>query len=125
MAGPIVFISRFRVVPGHVDEVRAPLARAVELIRSAKPATALFAAYVDEAGTEVRIVHAFPDAEAMTSHFAGSDDRSKALEGLVALAGFELYGEAPQAAVEQLRAEAAEAGVSLTPFPSLIAGFLH
>jgi len=125
MAGPIVFISRFSVLPGQADAVADLLARAAELIDSAKPATSLFAAYLDGARSEARIVHAFADADAMTTHFAGSDDRARALEGLVELSGFELYGAAPVAAVEQLRREAAVAGGSLVEFPGFLGGFLR
>ena len=59
MAEPIVFISRHRIVEGRRDDLARAYAGAVDLIRATKPATALFAAYLDQAGAEVRIVHAF------------------------------------------------------------------
>jgi hypothetical protein len=125
MTAPIVFISRFRVAEGRGDAWRAAFLGAVELIAAAKPRTALFSAYSDVSGLQASIVHVFPDAAAMIAHFEGSDDRSSSVAGLITPAGFEIYGEAPAAAVEQLRREAEAAGVSLTLHPNPTGGYLR
>jgi hypothetical protein len=80
---------------------------------------------MDAAATEVRIIHAFPDAAAIAAHFEGSAERSKAAYELVLPAGFELFGGAPAAIVSQMRREAAEAGVNLDLLPNSIGGFLR
>jgi hypothetical protein len=80
MTEPIVFISRNRILPGKRAEFAAAYAQGVGMIGSSKPRTALFAAYVDETGTDVRIVHAFPDAAAMALHFEGSDERTTSFD---------------------------------------------
>jgi len=101
-------------------------ARAVGFIGSSKPRTALFAAYLDEAGQELRIVHAVPDAAAMTDHFEGSDERSASVQELIELISFEVYGAAPAAAVDQLEREvAAVPGAELTLLPRSIGGYLR
>jgi hypothetical protein len=64
MSEPIVFISRFRVRSGGGTQLREAATHAVEVIRSTKPGTALYAAYLDEFKSTVRFVHAFPDGEA-------------------------------------------------------------
>jgi hypothetical protein len=125
MTEPIVFISRNRILPGKRAEFAAAYAQGVGMIGSSKPRTALFAAYVDETGTEVRIVHAFPDAAAMALHFEGSDERTASVSELYAPAGFEIYGRAPAAAIDQMRREAAMAGVGLDVFPDPIGGFIR
>ena len=71
MTEPIVFISRHRVAEGRHDDLARAYAGAVDLIRATKPGTALFAAYVDGARAEVRIVHAFPDAACDGDPFRG------------------------------------------------------
>jgi hypothetical protein len=95
------------------------------MIGSTKPRTALFAAYADETGSDVRIVHAFPDAAAMALHFEGSDERTTSVSELYTPAGFEIYGRAPAAAIDQLRREAAMASVGVDNFPDPIGGFLR
>src|SRR5207244_33054 len=98
MAGPIVFVSRWRIREGKRAEFEAMYAGSVGFIGSSKPRTALFAAYLDEAGEELRIIHAVPDAAAMTDHFEGSEGSSASVEEMIELLGFEVYGAAPAAA---------------------------
>lgn len=50
MAEPIVFISRNRVRQGKREAFESAYAQGVDMIGSAKPRTALFAAYLDESG---------------------------------------------------------------------------
>ncbi len=125
MSEPIVFISRNRIVEGKRATFVSALAQAVSFIGSTKPRTALFAAYLDETGTKVSIVHAFPDPAAMALHFEGSEERAQSVSELYMPAGFEIYGPAPAAAIEQLRREAATAGIGVDVRAGLIGGFLR
>lgn len=126
MAEPIVFISRWRVRRGKRAALETMSAQAVGFIRSTKPRTALFAAYLDEEGEELRIIHAFRDAAALTEHFEGSEDRSASVQDLIELVGFEVYGNAPEAAVDLLRGQAAEVpGAELVLLPISIGGYLR
>jgi hypothetical protein len=125
MAEPIVFISRNRLAEGKRAEWAADYAAAVEMIGSSKPRTAVFAAYLDEGGSVVSVVHVFPDAAAMTRHFDGSDERSRSAADLVAPLGFEVFGPAPPAAVDQLRREAIATGVTLDLHLESFGGFLR
>lgn len=125
MAEPIIFISRNRILDGRRFEFESAFATAVGMIGSSKPRTSLFAAYLDQAGTEVRVVHVFPDAAAMAAHFEGSEDRSASASTLIMPAGFEVYGPAPAAAVDQLRREAEMAGVGVNVYDQAVGGFLR
>ena len=125
MAEPIVFISRHRIVEGRRDDLARAYTEAVDLIRATKPGTALFAAYLDGAGAEVRIVHAFPDPAAMALHFEGSAERSQGAFDLIRASSFEIYGRAPATAVDQLRREAATAHASVDVLDETLGGFLR
>jgi hypothetical protein len=125
MTEPIVFISRFRILDGKRTEVASMFAYAVDLIGSTKPRTAVYAAFVDSSGTQARIVHAFQDAAAMAIHFEGSDDRAQSVSELMILTGFEVYGRAPDAAMDQLRREAAASNAALELFSEQLGGFIR
>jgi len=125
MDAPIVFISRFRLREGTSESFRSIFDELVGMIRSSKPRTALYDAYLNDAGTEVGIVHVFPDAPALGRHFEGSDDRTRSIADLMDLIGFQVFGPAPQDAVAQLRREAEAAGGSLELFSQSIGGFLR
>jgi hypothetical protein len=122
---PIVFISHFRLAPDARPALADAFAGAVALIGETKPRTALYAAYLDDAGRDLRIVHAFPDAASMATHFAGAADRASAVGAIMAPAGFEVYGRGAPGAVEQLRREAEHAGVRLAVFADPLGGFLR
>ena len=125
MADPIVFISTFRLREGRIGDFERMFAGAVELISSTKPRTALFVAYADPAGSRVRVVHAFPDAEAIANHFEASEERSSSVADLMVPAAFALYGPAPDSVVEQLRREATAARVAFDHVPNAVGGFLR
>jgi len=125
MAAPIIFISRNRIVKGKGDAVAEAYASVVGVIASTKPLTALFAAYLDPTGTEVHVVHAFPNGDAMSLHFAGSEERSAGAAEVIVPAGFQVYGQAPPAAMDQLRREAGAAGVRLEVHSEALGGFLR
>ena len=126
MAEPIVFISRWRIRQGKRAALEAMFAQSLGFIGSTKPRTALFAAYLDEAGQELRFVHAVPDAAALTDHFEGSEERSASVQDMIELLGFEVYGVAPEAAVDQLRrATGGVPGAELTLLPISMGGYLR
>ena len=125
MAEPIVFISRSRILDGRRAEFARAFADAVGQIRQSKPRTAFLAAYVDEAGTAVKIIHVFPDAAAMADHFRGAEERTQSVSEMIVPTDFEVYGPAPAEAIDRLRGEAAANGGAVELVAEAIGGFLR
>jgi hypothetical protein len=125
MADPIVFISHFRVKEGRVEALREMFGQMMPLLEADKPRTIAQLGYLDDLGAGLSIVHVFPDAAAMAEHFGGSAERSSAGYEVFAPAGWEIYGTPTQAVLDQMRREAAAAGVGLTVKPDYVAGFLR
>jgi hypothetical protein len=123
MGESITFISHFRVKEGKSEAVRSMFAAGAAQLAVAKPRTAAFLGYLDEAGSRLTIVHLFPDAAAMDLHFEGAAERSRAAYELFEPAGWEIYGAPSPAALEMITRLAAEAGVSLTLAPDALGGF--
>jgi hypothetical protein len=123
MAEPIAFISHFRIKKGKTAAVRTMFAAGATQLEVAKPRTAAFLGYMNERGTQLTIVHLFPDAEAMDLHFEGADARSQAAYELFVPAGWEIYGAPSAAALALIKRQAAEAGVPLTLGPTALGGF--
>jgi hypothetical protein len=61
----------------------------------------------------------------MLDHFAGSEERSEHAKEFLELLGFEVFVDAPPAAIAQLRREAASADGDLTVLPITIDGYLR
>jgi quinol monooxygenase YgiN len=124
MAGPIVFISHQRVKPGRFDEFAAFFAEGSKAIEADKPGTVVFLAFSDLERGETRIVHVFPDAAAMDRHMQGADERSaRAYEFLEPLE-IDVYGAPSDGVVSEIKALAGQ-GVTVTPMPELIGGYLR
>jgi hypothetical protein len=125
MAEPIAFISHFRVKEGKLDDVRSFFGAGAAQLATAKPRTAAFLGYVSADGTQLTIVHLFPDAAAMDLHFEGAGDRSSAAYELFEPIGWEIYGAPSATARDMMERDASAAGVMLTVHPDSIGGFLR
>jgi hypothetical protein len=125
MSEPIVFVSHFKVKEGRSDNMRDLSNQIARAMEAGRPCTVGFLFYVEQAGTRMSIIHVFPDAESMELHFAGADERSSAAYEYVDPDGWEIYGKPSEAVLEQMRREAASAGVGLDLQPEFLAGFLR
>ncbi|MCD6020963.1 MAG: hypothetical protein K0R20_673 [Actinomycetia bacterium] len=122
---PVVFISHFGIKEGMLEDLRQLSEEVIDKLREEKARTVLYLAYLDDEGTEVSFLHAFPDAESMDLHFEGVDERVKAAYQYIEPRGWEIYGRPSGAALESMRQAAEGAGVSLTVLPDHLGGFLR
>lgn len=111
MSEPVVFISHFGIKEGMLDDMRRYSAGVMEQLHEAKPRTVLFLAYLDEQGSEVSFLHAFPDAESMDLHFEGVDERVAAAYQYLEPRGWEIYGRPNEGALDSMRQAATCGGV--------------
>jgi hypothetical protein len=125
MPEPIVFVSHFRVKEGKSDDLRHMSDEVAEAMKAGRPRTLAFLFYVNESGTRMSIIHVFPDAGSMDLHFAGAEERSRAAYEYLVPDGWEIYGKPSETVREQMRQEAASAGVTLNLQPEYLAGFLR
>jgi hypothetical protein len=125
MSEPVVFISRFKVKEGKLDDLKRLPGEVERSLREDKPRTAAWLVFLGEDGTQVSFVHCFPDADSMDLHFEGSDERSATVNEFVEPDGFEIYGRPSDEALETMRQAAAGSGVSLRVLPDHVGGFLR
>jgi hypothetical protein len=125
MSEPVAFISRLAVKEGLLEAVRPMWREAANQMDSGKPGTLVFLSFLDESKSRITVLHVFGDAHSMDAHFEGSDERARMAYEYVTPLGWEIYGRPSEAAVENLRAAAASAGVSFTIYPEFVTGFLH
>jgi len=92
MTEPIVFISHFKVREGKLDGLKQHAQMMIELIKAEKPGTVAFLQYLNEEGTELSIVHVFPDADAFDRHGEGVAERAKAGFEFIMPTRREVYG---------------------------------
>jgi hypothetical protein len=125
MSDPVLFISHSRVREGKFEALKGYAPGVAAAIEESKPGTVVFLACVDEGGSELHMVHVFPDAEAMRLHLEGVDERVSAASELVETSGYEIYGSPTEPVLETMRAFADELGVPLTVRPDHLAGYVR
>lgn len=122
--GPIVFISRSRIRPGRVDELRAFLEKGSAVLVEAKPQTQAFLAYVDEDSMTLTIVHVFADSAGFAAHVQGADQRSNAAARYIETIGMTIYGHPAEPTVTAIRS-GLDAGVPVEVRSNYVGGFLR
>ena len=124
MGRPIVFISHQRVKPGRFAEFAALFAEGSKVIQADKPGTLVFLGFTDAARGETRIVHVFPDAEAMDRHMQGADERSARAYEFLEPMEIDVYGAPSAGVVSEIQALAGH-GVTVRLMPEMIGGYVR
>jgi hypothetical protein len=103
MSEPIVFISHFKIKEGKLDGLKQHSRKMMKLIEAEKPGTVVFLQYFNEEGTELSIIHVFPDADAFDRHGEGVAERAKAAFEFIERIRIEIYGMPNDQALAMLR----------------------
>jgi len=124
MSEPIIFISNQRVKDGKLEGYKQYYRQVAELTKANKPGTFAHLAYANEEGTEISIVHIFPDMESMELHMVGVDALAKKGYEFVEINSFEIYGR-PSDKVLGIMMQIAGSGVALHLKSQPIGGYIR
>ena len=124
MSAPIVFVSQNRVIEGKLDSLKEYYRQVAEMTEANKPGTLVHMAFLNEEGTEMSIVHLFPDAEAMERHMVGVDELARKARDFMESVRLEIYG-APSDEVLEMMRQAAGSGVALVVKPESVGGYIR
>ena len=124
MSEPIIFISHQRVKEGKLEEYKLYYRQVAEQAKANKPGTVAHLAYHNEEGSELSIIHIFPDAEAMELHMKGVDELAKKAYEYVEILSFEIYGKPAETVLERMM-QIVGSNISLNIKPQLIGGYIR
>jgi len=124
MSGPIVFISHFKVKEGKAEGLLELNEKVTAQLKTDKPGTVGFLLFMNPAGTELSIVHVFPDAESFDRHVEGVGERSNASLEFIEPTGREVYGM-PSDQVMAVLEPPEEYPMSFRHVPDFANGFLR
>jgi len=124
MSAPIVFISQNRVIEGKLDSLKEYYRQVAEMTEANKPGTLAHMAFLNEEGTEMSIVHLFPDAAAMERHMVGVDELARKARDFMESVRLEIYGTPSDEVLEMMR-QAAGSGVALVVKPESVGGYIR
>ena len=125
MSGPIVFMSHNVVKDGKLQGFRDAFGEVAVALDAEKPGTVVYLAFAQEDGSEVSVVHVFPDAEAMGRHLQGVQERMAKAVGFIETTGYEIYGAPSEPVLEAMRGFAEAEGVPLQVQREYLGGYLR
>lgn len=121
MSRAIVSISRNRIKAGKLEDFKQFFRQGTPGIEADKPGTVAFLAYLNDEGSEVSIVHVFPDAAAMDRHLEGAAERARAAYEFMQPISMEVYGT-PSDGVLGMMKQIAGTGVTVSIRPHHLGG---
>jgi uncharacterized protein YkuJ len=121
---PIVFISNQQTREGKLDGYKQYYRQVAELTKENKPGTLGHLAYASVEGTEVSIVHIFPDTECMELHMVGVDSLANKAFEFMEITSIEIYGR-PSDKVLGILMQIAGSGVALHLKSQSIGGYIR
>lgn len=124
MSNPIIFVSNQRIKEGKFAEYSQLYRQVAGMTEASKPGTAAHLAYANEDGSQVSIIHIFPDVEAMEAHMHGVDELAKKASEYMEIAGFEIYGEPGEKILERMM-QAAGGQIPLHIKPLTVGGYIR
>jgi hypothetical protein len=124
MSEPIIFISNQRVKEGKLEGYKHYYRQVAEQAKADKPGTIAHIAYHNEEGTELSIIHIFPDAGAMELHMKGVDELAKKAFEYVEILSFEIYGKPTETVLEGMM-QIVGSGITVNIRPQLIGGYIR
>jgi hypothetical protein len=125
MPDPIVFISRSRILDGQLEPFRALFADGMRALAADNPGTVAQVAFASDDGTELVIVHVFPDADAFDRHLEGVAERSQMAKTFIATRAFEIFGAPSDTARAMMEGAAAASGITISFHAEYFGGFLR
>ena len=125
MSSPIVYVDHSKIVEGRLEELTERLNGLVALIESNEPRLIAYGVYLNEDRTELSVVHVHRDIAALVTHFQVTGPAFRNFVDLVRLQSIDVYGEAPEDVVDQLRAKARLLGNATVSVHAFHAGFIR
>jgi len=124
MSESIIFISHQRVKEGKLEGYKQYYRQVAEQAKTNKPGTVAHLAYLNEEGSELSIIHIFPDAESMELHMRGVDELAKKAYEYVEILSFEIYGKPADTVLERMM-QIVGSRIALNIKPQLIGGYIR
>lgn len=124
MTVPILLISNQRIKPGQLHAYKENYAGAVERFQKSRPRTLLHSAYLGPDGTDVSVVMAFEDANAMEAHMRGLGASPQRAQESMDFVSVEIFGNPNDATIAIIK-EMVGPAVPVTIKAEPVAGYIR
>jgi quinol monooxygenase YgiN len=120
---PILVVDSSDIHEGKLEEVKAGVEELVAFVEANEAEPLAYDIYFDAAGTLMTVVQIHPDAASLERHLTVAGPLFHRFAELLTLARVDVYGEAGEPALEQIRGKAQLLGNAPVLVHDLHAGF--
>jgi len=103
MVEPIVFISRFEIKDGMLDDFIELYRASVSKAKTNKPGTLVELGYLNNDASEYVVIRVFPDQGGMDAQLTGADERTKVAYKYLEPVRVEIYGTPSDFSLEMVK----------------------
>ena len=123
MSSPLLVVDSSDIHAGKLEEVKAGIVDLVAFVEENEAEPLAYDIYFDEAGTRMTVVQIHPDSASLERHLAVAGPVFRRFADLLKLREVDVYGDASEAALEQIRGKAQLLGDAPVRVHDLYAGF--
>jgi hypothetical protein len=120
---PILVVDSSDIHEGKLEEVKTGVEELVAFVEANEAEPFAYDIYFDAAGSLMTVVQIHPDAASLERHLTVAGPLFRRFAELLTLARVDVYGEAGEAALEQIRGKAQLLGNAPVLVHELHAGF--
>jgi quinol monooxygenase YgiN len=120
---PVIYIDRSEIREGKLEELKAAMNELAGLVKANEPRIIAYNVYLTEDGTRMTVFHVHPDTASLEFHMKVAGPAFPKFAGFIKLLTIDIYGEASDNLVEQLRRKAQMLGNGTVLVHGFHAGF--
>ncbi len=123
MSSLLLVVDSSDIHVGKLEEVKAGVVDLVAFVEENEAEPLAYDIYFDEAGTRMTVVQIHPDSASLEHHLTVAGPVFRRFADLLKLREVDVYGDASEAALEQIRGKAQLLGDAPVRVHDLYAGF--
>ena len=123
MSSLLLVVDSSDIHVGKLEEVKAGVVDLVAFVEENEAEPLAYDIYFDEAGTTMTVVQIHPDSASLERHLTVAAPVFRRFTDLLKLRAVDVYGDASEAALEQIRGKAQLLGDAPVRVHDLYAGF--
>ena len=125
MSEPVIYVDRSEIRDGKLEEVKTGIKELAEFIERNEPQLVSYAAYVDDDGRHMTVIHVHADVASLERHMNIGGPLFRAFAELVNLATIDVYSAVGPEVMSLLEQKAALLGGATVHTHPFQAGFIR
>lgn len=123
MSEPIIYVDRSEIRDGRLEDLKQAIAGLARVVETKEPGIVGYAAYLNDDGTQMSVIHLHRDAASLARHMAIIAPELPPFRDLVRLRSIDIFGAPDEGTLASLREKARLLGADGVHVHAREAGF--